>query len=130
MALHHLPLHGWKITYPIELRDDSLMEATLTSDMYSAVSLRAVILGRYSSPFYQIIRLSYKKLKWLLMGVIAHSTNQHLQPVSSLRLLARSYSQYQNGSLTNTSQIHLKPKALYLVQSILLDLNLNWSCDH
>jgi hypothetical protein len=64
MALHDLPSHGWRVTKPIELREYSSMEASLTLDMYSVVSLRAVALDHYSSLFLQMIcHLSYKKLK-------------------------------------------------------------------
>jgi hypothetical protein len=88
MALNHLPSHG--ILQKV---------ASLTLDMYSAVSLRPVALGRYSSLFLQMIcYLSYEKLKGLCMLMIAHSTHHHLQSVRSLRLLARSYSRCQNGS--------------------------------
>lgn len=52
MALLHLPSHGWRVTYPTELREYSSMEASRTSDMYSVVSLRAVPLGRYSTLFF------------------------------------------------------------------------------
>ena len=54
-GFHHPPSHGWRVIYPIEPRECSSMEASLTSDMYSAVSLRAVALGRYSSLFLQMI---------------------------------------------------------------------------
>ena len=36
MSLNHLPSHGWRVTYQIELRGYSSMEASLTADMYTA----------------------------------------------------------------------------------------------
>ena len=45
MDLHYLPSHGWRVIYPVEPRECSSMEAFLTSDMYSVMSLRAVALG-------------------------------------------------------------------------------------
>jgi hypothetical protein len=45
MALHHLPSHGWRVIYQVELRKCSSMDASLTSDIYSAVALREVAFG-------------------------------------------------------------------------------------
>ena len=63
MALHHLPSHGWKVIYPIEPREFSSMEATTTSDVYSAVSHRAVTLGCYSSLFLHDLPLVLHKAR-------------------------------------------------------------------
>jgi hypothetical protein len=73
MALNHQP-HGWRVTSLIELRECSSMKAYLTSDIYSAVSLRAVSLLPYCSLFLQMIfHLFYNKLKLLAVYIMSHS---------------------------------------------------------
>ena len=92
MALHHLPSRGWKVIYPIGRRECFSMEVSLTSHMYSAVSLRAVPWA--ITLLYFLIIFFTKDLHKARM---THSTSQHPKPVNSLKFKIRRYSQYQNG---------------------------------